>query len=177
MKASEATRLVAMLKAAYPRQSLGEDTLALYAAFLSDLDREPGEEAVRTAIATLKFFPTVAELRDLSARKSVLLPGETEAWSEVMRKVGVVGRYRTPVFSHEAIAAVVCAMGWTTICDSDNAEATRAHFFRLYRDSSERQVRDVNVRPMLAAAEERKALRVADVIPILSLPGKSDEAA
>jgi len=169
VKPSEATKLAAMLKSAFPRQVIESDTLALYAAFLSDLDRERGEAAVRTAIATLKFFPSVAELRDLAARKAVDLPDETAAWSEVMRAVGSVGRYGNPAFSHAAIARVVAAIGWLTICDSDNVEATRAHFLRLFRDASETAVREANVKPMLEAAAERRMLsRSGDVVPIAS---------
>lgn len=167
MQASEATRLVAMLKAAYPRQQLAEDSIALYAAFLSDLDRISGERAVRTAIATLKFFPTVGELRDLAARQAVELLDETAAWADVTRAIGRYGRYRTPKFRHAAVERVVDAMGWLSICDSENLEATRAHFFRLYRDSCDSAVRNANVQPMLAAADERRLLvRSAEAVPV-----------
>jgi len=170
MTPSESTRLVGMLKAGFPRQQLEQDTIALYAAFLADIDREPGEEAVRTAIATLKFFPTIAEIRDLAARKSVSLPDSTAAWSEVMRAFGSVGRYREPRFSHIAIDRVVGAMGWQSMCDSENVEATRAHFLRLYADTRETLVRDANVRPMLVAAEERRLMaRRGEVLPFVAL--------
>lgn len=167
MTPSESTRLVAMLKAGFPRQHLEQDTIALYAAFLADIDRYPGEEAVRTAIATCKFFPTIAEIRDLAARKSASLPDATLAWSEVTRAFGSVGRYREPRFSHLAIDRVVGAMGWQYMCDSENIEATRAHFLRLYADTRDTVVRDANVRPMLEAVEERWVLsRSGEVLPL-----------
>lgn len=169
MKESEVSRLVQMLKAAYPRQPLPTDTLAVYSAFLSDLEREPGEEAVRTAIATLKFFPTIAEIRELATARRVSLPNTTDAWGEVLRVVGSTGRYRLPKFTHPAIARVVDAMGWIVVCDSDNQEATRAHFLRLYVDTSETVLHEVNVVPVLDAARERRQLRKGGVVPIANV--------
>lgn len=167
MTPSEATRLAGMLKAAHPRQDIDEATLAIYAAFLADLDRDAGERAVREAIATIKFFPSIAEIRDLAMRGAIDAPPEHAAWNEVMRAVRLDGRYRTPKWSHRAIAAAINAIGWVSLCDSENLEADRAHFLRLYRDATESAVREANVRPMLAAAAERTQLaRAGGVIPM-----------
>lgn len=173
MKLSEATRLIQRLASMHPRVSIPPETIAGYAEALEDLALDVATAAVNEAIATLKFFPSVAELRDIAARRRSSMPTAADAWSEVTRAFGAVGRYRTPRFSHPAIERVVDAMGWVTLCDSDNVEATRAHFLRMYAETADRVVREVNVQPMLDAASERKRLeRTGETRTLMSLlPG------
>lgn len=164
MLASESVGLVKRLRAAFPRQPITVENAAIYAEMLEDLEFELADAAVRTAIATLKFFPTIAEIRDLAARRTVSMPDAARAWEEVRKAFGSVGRYREPKFSHVAIQATVSAMGWVEMCDSENIEATRAHFLKLYQHTCETTIRDANVRPMLSAAEERKRLERTGVV-------------
>jgi len=158
MRISESTRLIQRLAAAHPRATIPPATIAVYAEALADLDLDVATAAVDEAIATLKFFPAIAELRELAARRRSDCPTAADAWGEVSRAFGTVGRYRTPTWSHPAIARVVDAMRWDELCASENIEATRAHFLRLYQETAARVVREVNVRPALAAADDRRRL-------------------
>lgn len=173
MRPSDSLELVARLRAAHPRQQIPPETARVYAEALADLDVDVATAAVDEAIATLKFFPSVAELRELAARRRSDCPTAADAWGEVSRAFGTVGRYRTPTWSHPAIARVVDAMRWDELCASENIEATRAHFLRLYTETAARVVREVNVRPALAAADDRRRLeRTSDARPLAALlPG------
>ncbi len=84
MTAREAANLVAQLKAAYPNANIGGDTIKVYAAALADLDREAAQAAVAKVIATARFFPTIAEIRETVAEAACGLPDAEVAWLEVM---------------------------------------------------------------------------------------------
>ncbi len=62
MTPQEASKLVAMLLAAYPNARVPDGTVVLYESILVELDRDRCVEAVRKIIKSSKFFPTVAEI-------------------------------------------------------------------------------------------------------------------
>lgn len=67
MLPSDALRLIQRLAIAYPRHPLHVETVRLYLDEITRFDPQFATDAVDCAIATLKFFPTVAELRRLVA--------------------------------------------------------------------------------------------------------------
>jgi hypothetical protein len=58
----EASKVLAMLMAAYPNARVPDGTVALYESFLVEYDRDRCVRAVRTIITTSKFMPTIAEI-------------------------------------------------------------------------------------------------------------------
>lgn len=62
MTQQDASKLLAMLMAAYPNARVPDGTVVLYESILVDLDRDRCVEAVRKIIKTSKFFPTIAEI-------------------------------------------------------------------------------------------------------------------
>ena len=86
MTSSEALKLVSVLKAAYPRQEMGEDTIEVYVSFLSDLNYREADQAVRGVITTSRFFPTIAEIREQVAEAYVELPSVAEAVAMVANR-------------------------------------------------------------------------------------------
>jgi hypothetical protein len=79
--------LVAVLKAAFPRQPVEPETVKVYANFLVDLDVDAATAAAKRLVATSRFFPTIAELREAAAETELGLPNEVEAWDMVNRFV------------------------------------------------------------------------------------------
>lgn len=165
-----ATKLAQILKAlrgAYPEKTIPDQTVEVYMRCLADLPLPALEAAVLNHIASSKWFPTIAELRE---KALALLPGQrmptaTEAWAEVMRAFEMVGYYGTPEWSHEAIARTVAAMGWQNLCLSENGMADRAHFLRLYEVYCKRLREDQLMLPearrLAAQLEEPKELNGA----------------
>ncbi len=131
MTNAEAGVLLDALHAAFPRTTISADTAQLYARFLVDLDLQSAAQAVAMWIATAKFFPTVGELRGLATSDGGA-PDPDRAFAEVMKVVGSTGVYRTPRFSHPAIAEAVDAITWREVCLSDHAPSLRAHFAKAY---------------------------------------------
>lgn len=82
MAQSEVTQQVALLKAAFPRESLLPETIGIYVTKLSDIDSQLLATAVNRLIEESRFFPTIAEIRIMAARLAGLAlpsPAETVA--------------------------------------------------------------------------------------------------
>lgn len=62
MTQTEASKLVAMLLAAYPNARVPDGTVALYESFLLELDKDRAVRAVRGIIRSSKFMPAIAEI-------------------------------------------------------------------------------------------------------------------
>jgi hypothetical protein len=66
VKPAEAARLLKLLRAAYPdaKQKVSQDTADLWLAELRRLDAGLGETAVRSLLASSRFWPSLAELQE-----------------------------------------------------------------------------------------------------------------
>lgn len=133
MKASEANALVAVLKAAYPRQELGEDTVGLYERALADVPAAAGRAAVEQHIATSRWWPTIAELRELVAETRLSLPTAEAALAEVRKALQGYGAHEVPPWSCPEVAEAVGVIGWSNWCLSDHPASTRARFLEAYQ--------------------------------------------
>ena len=143
MKASEAQKLVAVLKAAYPRQPIPPETTRLYAAQLVDLPADAVERAVRDLIASSPYFPTLADIRRRVAELQLGAPSAWQAWEEVEQQCraashhggGVWEPYR-PRWSHPLVERVVKLMGgFWQLYESERLSVERAQFLRLYEQA------------------------------------------
>src|SRR5437867_2710279 len=81
MRVSEARALVAKLAAAYPGREFPESTEALYVEMLRDLPFAEGLRAVNGLIATSRFLPTIAEIREVASSH----PLPEEAWRDAVK--------------------------------------------------------------------------------------------
>jgi len=127
---------MALLTAAYPNFEPKPQTVAVYVQMLKDIPGEDLFRAARQCIATLKFFPTVAEIREKAQQSH--LPSAAEAWQEVTRQIWQSGYYGKPQFQNPLVAQIVTAMGWRELCTSENQIADRAHFMRMYDELAQR---------------------------------------
>lgn len=138
---------VALVAAAYPTPAWAPATLRAYAALLEDLDAAALEGAATDWIRSRAERPTIADLRkavaatQATAADSPYLDPD-EAWSHVEWAITKVGGYGDFPDTHPLVAETVRAIGWRTLCQSDNVVADRAHFLQLYRGRLERARRD-----------------------------------
>lgn len=166
MTPSAALKLVAKLKAAFPRANVGPDTLQVYAESLLDIDQGVAEDATLGLIATSRFFPTIAEIRERVAVSQTQLDDAGTAWRNVLRVVSRWGRYNQtaamgaldPLTAHAAQS-----VGWIAICNS-TGPAERAHFLRVYDVQRARVLEGTQSLPMLEAARERRALKGGECV-------------
>lgn len=140
MTKQEAMKLVALLKAGWPRQELGAETISLYADMLKDIPLAEAQAAVQRIVQTSKWFPTIAEIREQVAEARCALDPPELAWGEVQRAISSVGAYHQPLFDNPAIQRAVNAMGWRQICLDENLAATRARFVDAYKAARAQQI-------------------------------------
>jgi hypothetical protein len=143
MKASEAQKLVAVLKAAYPRQPIPPETTRLYAAQLVDLPADAVQQAVRDLIASSPYFPTLADIRKRVAELQLGAPSAWQAWEEVEQQCQAASRHEggiwepyRPRWSHPLVERAVKLMGgFWQLYDSQRLSIERAQFLRLYEQA------------------------------------------
>lgn len=158
MTEDQVLEIVARIKDAYPRQVVGLGTLAVYSQMLGDLPYAAANNAVRDLLASSRFFPTIAEIRERVVALRLDAPAPEQAWGEVVTAFGYPGRTRTPKWPHPLIGKAVDCLGWQEMCDSDNHESTRARFIEAYASISRRQMHEAQVEGVLPPFEERKRL-------------------
>lgn len=161
----EIRKLVTVMVAAYPTTKAQDDTVRIYERMLADLEYPVANAAVEQLLATSKWMPTVAEIRD---RVMSLTAGEVraggEAWGSVLKAIAAMGRNRVPgvdfAFADPVVLEAVRAMGWVNLCDSDNATADRARFVELY-DALAVKFRRWQLSEGLPAMQRYRALQAA----------------
>ena len=135
-------KILALLGAVYPGFELKELTIEVYIRLLKDLPVEFLEKAALDHISRVKFFPTIAELREAAfalLEAANPLPVPQEAWQQVQAEIERVGHAGTPQFECPAVTQAAEALGWRTLCVSENPIADRAHFVQVYQAILERQ--------------------------------------
>lgn len=162
--AAECAKLVAVLVATYPNARVNALTSEAYERMLADLDYPSANAAVEKLLATSRFMPTIAEIREgvLALANGERRPGG-EAWGEVHRLISRFGARRydegiPPPMADEVSRQVVDALGWSNLCDSENQVADRARFIELY-DRLALTHRNRQLSESLPAMQRYKALR------------------
>lgn len=161
----QAKKLVAALAAAFPTNKLTDDSMAVYARLLIDLDYDAANASAARLIATSKFPPTVAEIREATlAMQHGEVRAGGEAWGDVLRAISRYGRYRTPgrefQFADPVVGECVAALKWRELCDSESQEADRARFIQLY-DRLAAQRRRTELSEGLPAVQRYRELQEA----------------
>ena len=162
-KKLQVKKLVAVLIAAYPAGKFTAETVGVYERMLVDLDYEAANAAIARLLATSKFLPTIAEIREaaLTAHTGEIRAGG-EAWGEVIKAVGKHGRNRTPGVDFQladpVTAECVASLGWRELCDSENQPADRARFIELYDQLAARHRRS-QLSESLPAMQRFRALQ------------------
>jgi hypothetical protein len=168
--------VLAQLFSAYPNAKIDEGTVAVYTRLLSDIPPADLQTVVDQCIATCKFLPTVAEIREEwhKLTRQIGQPSATEAWAEVVQQIRAVGYIGVPTFTNPVTAAVVKSMGWRELCASENQVADRAHFLRMYEQLVERGDSVRKLLPQSVELAERRVGSLTHIIRLLPLALKEN---
>lgn len=139
-----------------------QEQLEVWAALLSDLPGDILKAAALQHMAGSKWFPQVAELRELAAALLVERPATAmEEWGVVVDTFSDLRFYRYadgyhefPTFENPITARVVAAMGWARLKESEDYTADRARFIQAYDTLAQRSAEDARVLPQVTAAAE-----------------------
>jgi hypothetical protein len=174
----EHAKVWALIAALWPHAKPTTETIIAAEPLLLDLDYQLTVACVQMLnIAEDAWPPSPGRLRKAVVEAADGAVPADVALAEVQRTVRAVGRYRVPEWSSPGIAACVEAMGgWEACCNSDNPEAFRAHFLRLYEPMAKREaVRaalPASVRAIvLAAGVKRLELEAGGVVDALGVGG------
>ena len=154
---------LADLKSAFPRQVVTADMVALYQRELADLQPAALDRAVRVAIRTGRYFPTIAELREHAAEFTTGLPSEHAALAQIDARIAwarvSVGQPPPPV--HPLVAdALAVVGGYAALRDTDTPAVARGQFARIYRERRADAIRQAAlgaIPPTLEAVRELPA--------------------
>jgi len=134
-----------------------------------DIPFEVAKAAIVRVCRSSNFFPSVAQVveaaQDIDPRYEKL-PTAAEAWEEVNKQIFDAGVYRAPSWSCELVQRAARAIGWVNLCMSENPEADRAHFMRIYESMRSKNHQN---------KENEKALELSGMSEIIkALAGKMD---
>lgn len=139
------------LKTYYPRENLipNDKAMELWFRQLQDLDYKTAEIALNKWVATNKWSPSIAEIREKAAE---ITQGEApdwgEAWEKVLTAISRFGSYE-PGKAMESLddltREAVKRIGFINICMSENISVERASFRMIYKNMVERRKQDAQI--------------------------------
>ena len=145
MTKQEFSKWVMALKTYYPREQLLPNTAAieLWYQELSDIPMNVAEMALRKWVATSKWSPTIAEIREMCVDvKRGDAPDWSDGWAQVQLAIRRFGSYRPS----EAMASLdpitretVRRLGFHNLCVSENPISDRKQFKDTYEVMAKRE--------------------------------------
>ena len=164
-KSQEIAAIMGVMVHAYPRYELSADSVRIYTRMLSDIPVEILESAADQIMVQSKFFPSIAEWREMAHNLMIgthNIPSAYEAWQDAIHQVHRCGDYyryqvitHEPEYSHPLVKKAVEIIGYRNLLESDNTVADRAHFFRIYESLLDRAEDEVRLLPEVKAVSDK----------------------
>lgn len=167
--AEDVAAVITLLERQYPRQpKVTDDSLLVWASLLADVPSEVLKGAVLAHIATSKWFPTVAELREQAVKISapVITNGVT-AWGVLRRALSDYAQGWVYCSDYRAVEDKIRSGG-----EVDYGDA--AHALLAHRNNCDKCEKSKDFRLFL---HDPIALRIAEGMGIRYLMGSEDEMA
>lgn len=168
MTREEFINLTKALKTFYPRDNMlpNMEAMELWYRELSDIPYTVAEAALRKYVATNKFSPTIADIRELSATvTNGDKPLWSDGWEEVLRAIKMFGSYReTEALQSmtETTREAVKRMGFRNICLSENIMTERANFRTIFEQLADRKQKNAQLSTgltmLISGLQERKEI-------------------
>lgn len=144
MDKKEFATFAAALKTYYPKETLLPNAQAIELWFrqLQDIDYNIAELVLNKWVATNKWSPSIADIREQAAAITTQTAKDWgDAWQEVLKAVRAYGMYA----ESEALESlddttrqVVKRLGFNNICMSENISVERANFRMIYEQIESR---------------------------------------
>ena len=145
MTKQEFATLAMAIRTYYPKEQIlpNQQAMELWYRELQDIPADVAEAALRKWVATNKWSPTIAELRETAAEvRNGEIPDWGEGWKQVLEAIRFYGRERpkSAIESmHPLVGEVAERMGWWNLCMSTNPGADRETFRKMYEIFAERE--------------------------------------
>ena len=168
MNKQEFATFAMALRTYYPKENIlpNKEAMALWFREVQDIPFPVAEAALRKWVATNKWSPSIAEIREMTAG---IQNGEQltwgEAWEKALRAVRKYGSYG----KREALASLdpltrkcVENIGFTEMCMSENIMVERAHFQKIFEIYAKRERTSQQLPPALQQAIGALQIRGVD---------------
>lgn len=188
MNAQEFANFAAALRTYYSRENIlpNKQAMELWFRQLQDIPYEAAEAILSKWVATNKWSPSIADIRDAYAE--ITSGGRStdwgEAWEQTMTAIRRFGSYdetgaleSLPPLTRETVRR----LGYKSLCWSENQMADRANFRQVYEILEKRHIEDRKV--PLPVRKKMEALMAGFAKPLevepqtLSRPLDADEQA
>lgn len=180
MTKKEFATFAAALKTYYPKENLLPNSQAMELWFrqLEDIPYDLAEMALNKWVATNKWSPTIADIREQAAS---VVNGEkplwSDGWEEVVRAIknyGSYGQKEAMESMSEITRMAVRRMGYIDLCRSENPVADRANFRMIFEQIAEREQKQNQLPVSLKnLIEEAKRKGIKHESERISAPDKS----
>lgn len=147
MKPEEASSIVSALVDAFPHVQVRSGTVAAYAGALSDLPAAGVTAACARIIATSRFFPSIAEIRDSVFEATYGFPSSEVALQELRANIKSAGQYSGLCrWSHPALEEAASSVGWWSLSNGENPSAVHSQFLKAYEGVKRAAVTQASLR-------------------------------
>lgn len=144
--------LAMAIRTSYPREQIlvNEKAYEIWFRQLQDIPYKVAETALQIWIATNRWSPTIADIREKAVELTMQEKLDwSKAWEEVRNAIGCYG-HRDPQgayasMSSEITREVVRRIGWNTICFTDNLSVERANFRMIYEELAEKEKKQAQI--------------------------------
>lgn len=154
------------MRSFYPKENIlpTKESMTLWYQELHDIPFDVAQTGLRKWVATNKWSPTIAEIREMA---SSVANGDIADWSEswekvctALRKLGrdraVEGMASFDEITRETVKRIG---GFTYLCNSENTVSDRSRFEQVYNAIAERKKKDnqlsMPLRQMISGIQER----------------------
>lgn len=149
MNAQEFGKFAAALRTYYSRENIlpNKQAMELWYRQLQDIPYEAAEAILSKWVATNKWSPSIADIRDGMAeiQNGGAVEDWGEGWNKAMAAIRKYGSYNEaealdslPPLTRETVRR----LGYKSLCWSENQIADRANFRQVYEILEKRQVED-----------------------------------
>lgn len=152
MSRAEFFNFCAALRTYYPRERLfpNKESMELWFNQLNDISYEVATQVVNVWVATEKWSPSIADIREkaLELTDNSVKANWADGWEQVLKAIRYYGRYREEEALEsmdETTRRVTQRLGFRNLCDSENPIADRANFRSVYDQIAERQKRESQI--------------------------------
>lgn len=145
----------AALKTYYPREGLlpNDKAMSLWYEQLADIPYKVAEVALKKWVATNKWSPSIAEIREAcSTIVNGELPDWSEGWEKTMKAIRRYGSYRPKEALDsldELTRETVERIGYREMCVTENIGYYRTNFKTVFETLANRKKLDKQLPPQL----------------------------
>lgn len=157
MNKKEFAIFASALRTYYPKENIlpNEQALELWYKQLNDIPYQVAEVTLNKWVATNKWSPSIADIREQAAG---ITQGEAkewgDAWQDVLRAISKYGSYREDEALEsldDTTRTVVRRLGFRNLCMSEEIQVDRANFRMIYENQLQRDKQDAQLPPKLKA--------------------------